>query len=105
MKMIKECRACAIILVRRDEGDQAQTWLPVLETDANGKLAIDPANLSPCETYFRVIRHYLNCEKNENAARHYVREGWVDGFSTGFDCGQSEARRLLIASMNGESRM
>lgn len=105
MKLIKDCHVCAVVLVQCDDGDHPQVWMPLVDVDENGRLAIDPATPTPADLYFRVIRHFLVCEKNEEAALHYVRENSRESFRAGFEQGQVHARSRIIASMSGGSRM
>lgn len=105
MKLIKDCHVCAVVLVQCDDRDNTKVWMPLVDVDENGRLAVDPASLSPCDLYFRVIRHFLLCEKDEEAARHYVRESSTDSFRAGFERGQVHARGQMIASMSGASLM
>jgi hypothetical protein len=105
MKLIKDCHACAVVLVQCDDRDQTQVWMPLVDVDENGRLATDPTTLSPCDLYFRVIRHHLLCDKNEDAARLYVRDSSMESFRSGFERGEVYGRKRIIASMNGANCM
>jgi hypothetical protein len=96
MKMLAQCPGCRIVLVEGD--DRLQMWLPLLNENDKGVIAVETAILKT-ELAYRVVRHHVLCDKDETNARALMCEVLRQAFCDGFQCGDSNAHRELAASL------